>query len=138
MVPPDVPIDLRRILNDYNLKAYTVSFKRPDVAGAFDRANNNIYVNQFDHPTRQCFTVAHELGHYFLHRNVNSDILYREKSNSDSDIEKEANEFAAELLMPESAIRAYWPIADSIQNLANIFGVSYLAMKTRLQYLGFI
>lgn len=135
---PIVPINLSIILNKFNLKAYDVEFKRPDVSGAFDRSAKEIYLNSTDPQSRKLFTLAHELGHYFLHSSVESDVLFRERTDHKEKKEKEADQFAAELLMPESSIRAYWPIAESIQQLADIFSVSYLAMKTRLQYLGFI
>ncbi len=62
---------------------------------------------------RQRFTIAHELGHFFLHRASSTvfvdaaPIFFRDESSSNGSQreEIEANAFAAELLMPEDAIR---------------------------------
>ena len=137
---PVVPVDLRILLDKYALKAYDVEFKDKNISGAFDRRTKKIYLDKTDPKTRKIFTLAHELGHYFLHQNVQGDIFDRDKTlrETKDPKEKEADAFAAELLMPEQSIREYWTIAESIQQLADIFAVSYLAMKTRLQHLGFI
>lgn len=135
-----VPIDLSKIVNGYNLSLKKATFKQPNISGAFDRTKRIIYVNPTDPHTRQMFTIAHELGHYFLHDDVAEDILYREKTKKDrsSHRETEADAFAAELLMPDETIRLYWPLAESIQQLADTFNVSFLAMSTRLKNLGYI
>ena len=106
-----VPVDLGQILEKYNLKAYNTTFTQPDVAGALDRKAKKIYVNRSDPQTRKIFTLAHELGHYFIHKDRNVDILYRERDNHD-EAEREADHFAAMILIPEETIRVYWPIAD--------------------------
>ena len=137
---PVVPVDLHVILDKFGLKAYDVKFNRPDVSGAFDRKKREIYLNSTDPKTRKKFTLAHELGHYFLHDGVEQDVMFRERAASGhkDQLEKEADSFAAELLMPESVIRLYWTVAEGIQQLADIFGVSYVAMSNRLRGLGFI
>ena len=37
-----------------------------DVSGFFDSKTNTIYVNVDNSIARRTYTVAHELGHYFL------------------------------------------------------------------------
>lgn len=136
---PIVPVDLNIILSKYGLKAYNTTFTKAGISGAFDRDKKRIYLNKTDPYTRKVFTLAHEMGHYFLHESVPDDILYREKTHhSKSDTEKEADEFAAELLMPEATIRVYWPLTENIQQLAEIFSVSFSAMEYRLRNLGLI
>lgn len=132
-----VPVDLGEILQKYSLKAYDSTFKRDDVAGAFNRNKKEIYLNKTDPQTKKMFTLAHELGHYFLHSDLSADILYREANNHDQQ-EREADHFAAALLMPEGTIRLYWPVAESMQQLAEMFGVSYPAMLNRLRDLKYI
>ena len=51
-------------------------------------------------------------------------------------LEREANVFAAELLMPEERVRAEWPRATSAAELASWFGTSDEAMSWRLYNLG--
>ena len=58
-----------------------------------------IIVNKNMSNDRKRFTLAHELGHILMHNESNFPVSdYRDK-------EKEANEFASEFLMPESAIK---------------------------------
>src|ERR1700686_5518950 len=70
-----------------------------------------IGVNSLHHPHRQRFTIAHEIGHLELHRdiisaNVHVDrqfpILMRDaiSATGTDQMEIQANQFAAELLMP--------------------------------------
>lgn len=135
-----VPVDLGIILKKYALTAYDTTFKKSNVAGAFIRDKKEIYLDETDPHARKMFTLAHELGHYFLHDNA-EDIMFREQTadtKKRQQMEKEADEFAAELLMPENVIRSYWTIAESVQQLATIFGVSYSAMLNRLRSLGYI
>jgi Zn-dependent peptidase ImmA (M78 family) len=102
---------------------------------------------------RQRFTVAHELGHHELHRNhellidKGPMILYRDgaSSSGDDQLEKDANAFAAELLMPASMVRREirergLRLADEkeIELLAQIFSVSVTAMVFRLMNLKII
>jgi len=104
--------------------------------------------------TRQNFTLAHELGHFFLHNltDVHVDRSFNVKlrspaSSEGTDVEeKEANLFAAELLMPESLLQAdisKYPQVDfdsesDIERLAKRYGVSTQAMTFRLSYLGYL
>jgi len=67
-----------------------------------------IGVNSCDSETRKRFTIAHEIGHLLLHADKNFHIdesfpvyLRNERSSTAQDErEVEANQFAAELLMP--------------------------------------
>ena len=57
---------------------------------------------------------------------------------ADRALEREANVFAAELLMPEPAVRAEFARAASAAELAGWFGVSEEAMGWRLYNFGVI
>jgi hypothetical protein len=97
-----------------------------------------------DEPTpRRRFTVAHEIGHHLLHSD-GATVLCRpsdvETARGDlRDREREANRFAAELLMPEELVREAVdrdgpnPIALSAR-----FQVSDVAMGYRLVTLGYL
>lgn len=109
-----------------------------------------IGVNALHHPNRQRFTIAHELGHLFLHKKeitneVHVDkqfpVLMRDaKSAAGIDnIEIEANAFAALLLMPTEFVKnsledSSFDIDDDefIENLAKKFKVSTQAIQLRL------
>jgi Zn-dependent peptidase ImmA (M78 family) len=115
-----------------------------------------IVVNANHHPNRQRFTIGHELGHYFLHRNFSSvffdeSLLFFRDEKSAEGIkiqEIEANTFAAELLMPEQVLRerlsqesldALDDVEQSaLVQLAAEFQVSCQALTIRLMRLGLI
>lgn len=50
------------------------------------------------------FICAHELGHVILHKNINTPFLRKNTLFSIDKIEREANTFAVELLLPDSII----------------------------------
>ena len=64
-----------------------------------DEGNYIIIINKNFSNDRKRFTLAHELGHLIMHNTM--DCLIDEKR----DIEKEANQFASEFLMPEDEIK---------------------------------
>lgn len=99
-----------------------------------------IGVNRLHNPKRQRFTIAHELGHYFMHRDKNLNFedatFFRNENNSS--IEYAANEFAGRLLMPEDRLRdAVSSGMKSLEKLANLFEVSTTAIKYRVSSLGY-
>lgn len=112
-----------------------------------------IGVNSLHHPNRKRFTIAHEIGHLVLHRDailahVHVDTRYpipmrdSRASHGIDPKEFEANQFAAELLMPLHLIREHlqddvFDLEDekSIHALAALFKVSKQAMGHRLSSL---
>ena len=118
------------------------------------RTHAVIGVNANHHPNRRNFTAAHELGHFLLHDfdAIHIDRKFKvwlrsETSSQGTDPEEmEANLFAAELLMPArflmKDIKEIGSFdasdADSINELAERYGVSSQAMTIRLGYLGYI
>lgn len=124
-----------------------------DIFGAIVRQASNVViaVNPSQHPNRQRFTIAHELGHFFCHpsraEHVDRDFRVhwrnRESSQGINWEEIEANRFAAELLMPERFLRTDLAgtaaLSESvIRSLATRYRVSSVAMKFRLLNLGIL
>lgn len=64
-----------------------------------------IILNQYLPDSLQNFVCAHELGHSLLHRGVNTPYLKAHTLFSVDKIEKEANTFAVELLLPDDILR---------------------------------
>jgi Zn-dependent peptidase ImmA (M78 family) len=96
-----------------------------------------IYVNANQSLGRRRFTIAHEVGHYYLNHQ-NSNILKRdpESSRGTNPQEIEANAFAAELLMPEEYFSfLYLDAGLGVQELAEEFGVSVDAATYRINNL---
>jgi Zn-dependent peptidase ImmA (M78 family) len=63
---------------------------------------NMIHINSNLDEMWQRFVCAHELGHSVLHKSVNTPFLRRNTLFSVERIEREANTFAVELLLPDS------------------------------------
>lgn len=93
----------------------------------------DVYYRACDGKSRDLFTIAHELGHLFLHSKQNVE-LYRSSSEIKiyEDTEWQANTFAAELLMPAKLITE----EDTPFSLVSRFGVSYESAEIRLKKLG--
>lgn len=119
-----------------------------EISGALIRKGKKLIigVNSYQHPNRQRFTIAHEIGHYILHKgwsfHVDEDFcINRDGSNNLAEIQ--ANRFAAELLMPADLLQAdisrYHVIDDEVVGmLANKYKVSQQSMQIRLSNLGYI
>lgn len=104
-----------------------------------------ITVKSGDYGPRKNFTIAHEIGHYALGHVNNVNRLCRDEASNFTTgtfqpVEREANAFAAALLMPERIVR--FAIGErgysTLQSLANLFGVSEVAMRWRLVNLGIV
>jgi Zn-dependent peptidase ImmA (M78 family) len=127
-----------------------------DTSGAavVDGNTKIVLINLHHHGNRKRFTAAHEIGHLLLHKNLtlNLDrhspvVLFRDgKSSKGYDWkEKEANYFAAQLLMPEKLILNRLEKHDpghltenDVEEIAAEFQVSTQAMCIRLSQLGFV
>jgi Zn-dependent peptidase ImmA (M78 family) len=143
--------DLHKISDHFKVPIKAVEMPE-DISGMLQRdsGRGTIFVNKAHHENRQRFTIAHELGHYFLNHttgvHVDKVALFRdtESSKATSQIEMDANRFAAELLMPEQLVRSQLRQAtskgknedDIISEMAGLFKVSIAAMSFRLQNLG--
>ena len=163
-----------KVLKDYGVRRTPINVARiaskhatlvrraleDDLSGALIPLGESewaILVNSQHHTNRQRFTIAHELGHLLLHgyRTPHADKQFRlrdARSSEGSVLEEiQANQFAAELLMPRTmvmkAIQRYGfqhAPADKLEEeqfealvskFAKDFGVSRQAMTIRLSSL---
>ncbi len=102
----------------------------------------NICMNKNESMEKKRFTAAHEIGRFLLHYNGESEKTYtviRRSINEERD-EKElqADAFANELLMPANQIVRFFKIEKNTAILAEVFGVSRIDMKLRLEGLELI
>ena len=102
-----------------------------------------IGVNRLESYTRTRFTIAHEIGHYLLHKGQKfiddfpaGETFYR--TGESSALEREANFFAASLLMPAKMVEQIWPQCDNPAHAAELFEVSEVSMTYRLKNMGLI
>ena len=130
-----------------------------DVSGLLvsNGAESCIVVNKDDHPHRRRFTIAHEIGHFCLkHQFEPGEHVHVDRGNfiskrglrSSAGVdpkEIEANQFAANLLMPALLLRrtiTAMHVANlhdhHVKKLADDFKVSEQAMTIRLDGLGLL
>lgn len=143
-----IPLDIRKVVsNIFDIEIIETDLGR-EVSGFLERINMSwkIYINRYESESRKRFTIAHELGHFVYHRDKYSsgsvstpDQIFFRDENVLSPIEQEANNFAANLLMPEDVFKKY---IDSgvrkIVDLADRFQLSTSAIKYRAYKLGML
>lgn len=134
-----LPIDIKEVVSKQGLTLQIGKFENKDVIGAYDRQAKTIFVSETEQYQRTAFTIAHELGHYILHSDRPSETFYRTDSYlqdlQDKDEETEANCFAAAILMPKDKVTHFSVWFDK-EKLAELFGVSPIAMGYRLKNMG--
>lgn len=159
-----LPVDLLQIARNNDIKVYEVDFNKmgkKSISGAIRYIANegfSILLNENESELRKRFTLAHELGHYFLDskilisEQIHVDTLYRaafDSSYVENDMENntksakltnetEVDYFAGALLMNEMLVKNLFKTTASINELANIFKVSISAMTVRLGVLGLL
>lgn len=139
-----LPIDPRKIAALEGLRVQPcAAFSAKGISGELvpDGDSAVIMFNPADSVKRQRFTIAHELGHYLLgHGHAFRDPSSHFSMSYYDPREVDANQFAAEVLMPEVAVNVLVKqrkITD-VSELARIFDVSVNAMSYRLKKLGFM
>ena len=93
-----------------------------------------ICVNSKDSLGHQRFTIAHELAHFLFDYNIENKEYYNTYNTNDveNDVEKRANTFAANLLMPEKEFKQKYLDNWEIEALKKYFGVSERAIIKRV------
>lgn len=144
----DAPVDIEGLVAALGLRLNPATVVHPLIAGQIAPAADGVYeiaVNKVASPVRRRFTIAHELAHYLLHRDligtgVDDTRAYRSTPMGAFDNraildghEAEASRLAIELLMPAALLRkAHADLGDDIPALAKAFAVSEKAMELRL------
>jgi Zn-dependent peptidase ImmA (M78 family) len=149
----ELPVPVEKIAAMLGVAIVVETLDR-NVSGLLFRRGDNraIGVNSAHPMVRQRFTIAHELGHLRLHPgkelildHVRLNLRDDTSSLGTDSEEREANAFAAELLMPRAEVvggvrrvldRGGTTDARFIADLAGLFDVSEQAMEFRLVNLG--
>ncbi len=154
-----IPVNIKDCVSYLKIELTEVELEK-DLSGflAFKAGNKAVIgFNKGHGRERTRFTIAHELAHFVLHRELSStifidkdriptqNILFRDSNSSTGEYvkEREANAFAAALLMPkqlveESVRELDKKMEDLIKHLADKFQVSTHAMSIRLANLDII
>lgn len=140
------PFDIISYLKRHGVRV--VYEEMDDMSGCVELKGQEIIItiNKYQNQTRQRFTAAHELAHVIRHfPNIESGdlggkeaVVFRENETVGR-IEREANELAAEILMPRNVFDSL--LRDGIRNierLAEKFNVSPAAVRYRAYKLGYI
>lgn len=144
--PLELPIeDIALALGVMNVQAINIDGAQGRILIEDDEAiisyNNNIH-----NESKRRFVIAHELGHFLLHKDIFSKIAHIDDEKTLSEWyakgvhEKEANQFAAELLMPSELymrqVRGKMFNFDLIKSVANSFQTSLTSTLLKYRILG--
>ena len=147
----ELPVPVESIAEDL-LGLHVEESWQIDCSGMLVPAERRILLNatervgaENDPPLRRFrFTIAHEIGHWICHcvGVPEPAVSYCRPVDlsdaADRTLEREANVFAAELLMPEPAVRTAWEDLGDPTACAARFDASPSAMHWRLYSFGFI
>lgn len=136
-----IPVPVEEISDKLGIKISRAPSK--DFSGLLIRKESRalIGVNSSEGSTRQRFTIAHELGHFYLHPQKDTFVDYRDNSEGviRTTREREADMFAAALLMPRTLLQRDFKnlskegfTEDELQLLVKKYQVSEKAMRFRL------
>lgn len=139
--------DLIDIAKALGIEVFESDFTEyPNVDGLLEYKDENnkpapkIFLNKDRPNTRKKFTLAHEIGHYVLHKD--DKVRYRidelDYSNDSETIklETEANYFAASLLVPTDKLKKILSLSNNDYNItADFFGVSKPVIENRIKWI---
>lgn len=137
------PLDVRSVAEKLGIHVMDDSSLREEISGVLEkdeRGKWTMRVNASHHPNRKRYTIAHELGHFCLHKHqeifFEDQLFFRGLERTTT--EWQANAFASAILMPENQFQTFLHqgICD-IDELAKKFEVSSLALRIRAKELGF-
>jgi Zn-dependent peptidase ImmA (M78 family) len=140
-----VPFDIFSYLKKHSINVFYEDME--DISGYLELKDQiwTVGINKYQNETRQRFTAAHELAHLLFDREIikergkhNDFILFRENSSIE-ELEKRANAFSAELLMPQLYFeRIVKSGMNKIEEIAHYFNVSPAATRYRAYKLGYL
>lgn len=123
----EIPVNLRTILNylktRHDLEVWRFPFDKIDGMLVTINGQPTIGFNPDTSWVRRRFTIAHEIGHLLLGSTCN---------NLDENTEAEANQFAAELLMPLAFLKVDFPKENDLEKLSSRYIVSKEALTWHL------
>ncbi|HVV15043.1 MAG TPA: ImmA/IrrE family metallo-endopeptidase [Candidatus Paceibacterota bacterium] len=135
-----IPISVEEIANQLKIKIGRAPSS--EFSGMLIRKDGRALmgINNSEGTARQRFTIAHELGHYFLHPQNDTFVDYRQNEKEPRNHrEREADMFAAALLMPRKEVtKDFQKIVRKgfseieLHKLAGKYEVSDKAMRFRL------
>lgn len=140
-----IPLDVYSLADAVKIRVKDKVFSKEheDFSGVLYREPKSkqwtILINSSHHPNRKRYTIAHELGHWCLHRFKKQ--LFEDKiffrGGESTKFEWQANDFASEILMPADTLRQQINSGTTdVEGLARVFQVSTIALRVRAKKLG--
>ncbi len=139
------PVKLGALAADLGIEVYRSPLK-VGISGLIEPSDTaesgfRIKINRHESVERQRFTLAHEIAHFLLHKElirggVVDNTMYR--SNLSSRHEIEANKLASLIVMPDGAVEdlkrkyADLPLNERVQKIAGELRVSEPAIRIKL------
>lgn len=137
------PIDVKKAAEI--LGAVIIFQKLPKISGMLLKGDHENYpyiiaVNVDKNFYHRRFTIAHEIGHIVLNHFKKYKVLYDREDLiiSSLQLEKEANIFASELLVPTDKLKSVLTLQPSLKGLCSFFQVSAQVMRYRLKNYKFL
>ena len=162
-----IPVNIVEKIKEQNIELNELCYDLHDeVLGEIKKENGKYKINiqGYDFNYRRRFTMAHELGHYKLHKDLLDDeglddglsyeTMYRKNAKISSNQETQANKYAIDMLVPKeliiSIVKEFNKIKEIpgiidengeannlnlIEYLSNRFEVSKIALGFRLNQL---
>ena len=138
-----------RLIDDMTTAPGLESERSENVSGLLLVADGEIWVNAAEARQwegRKRFTIGHELGHYVMHQEVARPTIFCRKIEVEDDLadanrdllpaEREADAFAAAMLMPEHLVRRQVENGGpDVAALCAVFGTSEKATRYRIETL---
>jgi Zn-dependent peptidase ImmA (M78 family) len=141
----EIPVKLGALAADLGIEVFKSSLN-PNISGLIEPSDTaksgfRIRINRHEPIVRQRFTLAHEISHFLLHRElirsgVVDNTMYR--SNLSSRHEIEANKLASIIIMPDAAVEKLkkelegLPLDQKVSKMAEKLRVSEPAMRIKL------
>jgi Zn-dependent peptidase ImmA (M78 family) len=137
------PVDLRVVVAHLGIAYHEADL--PATVSAYcceNEGKRHAFVNRRDHPHRQRFSLAHEIGHLELFHDVR--LVLRDavdidhppvptRSRTSDPREREANMFAGELLVPLAMLKKACVGGINLERLEQVFVVSQEVVAIAVQ-----
>jgi Zn-dependent peptidase ImmA (M78 family) len=153
-ITSSIPVNIEAMFKSFDIELDKNSELPDGVLGEISKEGDRykVSIRKTDHYYRKRFTMAHELGHFVLHKDkigngIDDSDKYRKFRRTNNAVgepeEREANNFAANILMPEDLVVEYAKDRgvfdkdgqidqDALQEIATAFQVSKAAMEIRI------
>lgn len=139
------PVDVLRICKTNLIKVQLVVFKDENIRAVINKSEKEeeysyeIFLNHKLSPFEQRISIAHELGHYYMHREkLDKEMIVDVYKKAYSKSEIEADYFAKCLLLEENSVEMLWDKISDKNDVATIFKVTLNFLGERLKDLNLV